>query len=315
MDSAGDLPKGGVSPFGYPRINDRSHLPAAFRSVPRPSSPLSAKASTERPCHAPDKPPEPKPPPARRTQPSPPDAVRRLPRTSCPRPESRRRRVRAPHTLNPDSSVKEHAARPSARADAQAALVSETPPPRRARQQAPAPRFRGTRKHGRRANAAPDNGWRRSGSNRRPPACKAGALPAELRPRTPASQPARSGRPTGGTAEQHRSPEPWATAGMNQAGMGQGGLEPPTPRLSSVCSNQLSYWPERNWSEHDSRPSGQRRTSSGGGGRAENQQRTTGNAGTARKASGWDPRQQHRQEPRETIRRNGPLPNGILERR
>ena len=27
--------------------------------------------------------------------------------------------------------------------------------------------------------------------------------------------------------------------------MGQGGLEPPTPRLSSVCSNQLSYWPQR----------------------------------------------------------------------
>ena len=26
--------------------------------------------------------------------------------------------------------------------------------------------------------------------------------------------------------------------------MGQGGLEPPTPRLSSVCSNQLSYWPQ-----------------------------------------------------------------------
>ena len=23
--------------------------------------------------------------------------------------------------------------------------------------------------------------------------------------------------------------------------MGQGGFEPPTPRLSSVCSNQLSY--------------------------------------------------------------------------
>src|SRR3712207_7909080 len=30
-------------------------LPAAFRSVPRPSSPLSAKASTERPCLAPDR--------------------------------------------------------------------------------------------------------------------------------------------------------------------------------------------------------------------------------------------------------------------
>jgi hypothetical protein len=26
--------------------------------------------------------------------------------------------------------------------------------------------------------------------------------------------------------------------------VGQGGLEPPTPRLSSVCSNQLSYWPQ-----------------------------------------------------------------------
>ena len=38
-----------VAPFGDPGINDRSHLPRAFRSVPRPSSPLSAKASTKRP--------------------------------------------------------------------------------------------------------------------------------------------------------------------------------------------------------------------------------------------------------------------------
>ena len=52
MNSARDLLNGGVSPFGHPRINDRSHLPAAFRSVPRPSSPLGAKASTERPCLA-----------------------------------------------------------------------------------------------------------------------------------------------------------------------------------------------------------------------------------------------------------------------
>jgi hypothetical protein len=28
--------------------------------------------------------------------------------------------------------------------------------------------------------------------------------------------------------------------------VGQGGFEPPTPRLSSVCSNQLSYWPKYN---------------------------------------------------------------------
>ena len=38
-----------VAPFGDPGINDRSHLPLAFRSVPRPSSPLSAKASTRCP--------------------------------------------------------------------------------------------------------------------------------------------------------------------------------------------------------------------------------------------------------------------------
>src|SRR3954447_7951486 len=40
---------GWVAPFGYPGITDRSHLPRAFRSVPRPSSPLSAKASTRCP--------------------------------------------------------------------------------------------------------------------------------------------------------------------------------------------------------------------------------------------------------------------------
>jgi hypothetical protein len=42
-------PFGWVAPFGDPGITDRSHLPRAFRSVPRPSSPLSAKASTRCP--------------------------------------------------------------------------------------------------------------------------------------------------------------------------------------------------------------------------------------------------------------------------
>jgi hypothetical protein len=45
-------PFGWVAPFGDPGINDRSHLPRAFRSVPRPSSPLSAKASTRCPSFA-----------------------------------------------------------------------------------------------------------------------------------------------------------------------------------------------------------------------------------------------------------------------
>ena len=53
MNSGRDTPKGWVSPFGHPRINDCSHLPAAFRSVPRPSSPLGAKASTECPSLTP----------------------------------------------------------------------------------------------------------------------------------------------------------------------------------------------------------------------------------------------------------------------
>ena len=39
----------GVAPFGYPWIKGCSPLPMAFRSVPRPSSPPGAKASTECP--------------------------------------------------------------------------------------------------------------------------------------------------------------------------------------------------------------------------------------------------------------------------
>ena len=41
---------GWVAPFGDPRIKACSRLPKAYRSVPRPSSPLGAKASTRCPC-------------------------------------------------------------------------------------------------------------------------------------------------------------------------------------------------------------------------------------------------------------------------
>ena len=54
MYSDCDTPKGWVAPFGYPRINACSRLPVAFRSVPRPSSPPGAKASTECPYFARD---------------------------------------------------------------------------------------------------------------------------------------------------------------------------------------------------------------------------------------------------------------------
>ena len=76
-----------------------------------------------------------------------------------------------------------------------------------------------------------DTWWRLTGSNRRPPACKAGALPAELNPQKPL--------------------------------VGLVGLEPTTPALSTRCSNQLSYRPIRisngsNPDEH--RPSSQDRS-------------------------------------------------------
>ena len=51
MDSACDTPLlEWVAPFGNPRIKACSRLPKACRSVPRPSSPLGAKASTRCPC-------------------------------------------------------------------------------------------------------------------------------------------------------------------------------------------------------------------------------------------------------------------------
>jgi hypothetical protein len=56
--------------------------------------------------------------------------------------------------------------------------------------------------------------WSQAGSNRQPPACKAGALPVELWP---------------------------LKRGKNI--MGLGGLEPPASPLSGVRSNQLSYRP------------------------------------------------------------------------
>ncbi len=45
-------PARGVAPFGHPWITACSRLPRAFRSVPRPSSPPSAKASTRCPSRA-----------------------------------------------------------------------------------------------------------------------------------------------------------------------------------------------------------------------------------------------------------------------
>ena len=83
-------------------------------------------------------------------------------------------------------------------------------------------------------HAKPEAWWSQTGSNRRPPACKAGALPAELWPlkargRCPAS-------PARGFAEPK-------LAQSERRLVGLGRLELPTSRLSSARSNQLSYKP------------------------------------------------------------------------
>jgi hypothetical protein len=83
--------------------------------------------------------------------------------------------------------------------------------------------------------------WSQTGSNRRPPACKAGALPTELWPRqttaaaafTAAALPSHGSR----TARQ-RSPRL-----RERRLVGLGRFELPTSRLSSARSNQLSYKP------------------------------------------------------------------------
>lgn len=71
--------------------------------------------------------------------------------------------------------------------------------------------------------------WSRTGSNRRPEACKATALPAELWPLV-------RGLPRNGVT-------PWILLRPPEM-VGLGRFELPTSRLSSARSNQLSYRPE-----------------------------------------------------------------------
>jgi hypothetical protein len=73
--------------------------------------------------------------------------------------------------------------------------------------------------------------WSQTGSNRRPHACKARALPTELWPR-------RRKPELGKTLSDFR----FLISAVRMVGLG--GLEPPTSRLSSARSNQLSYKPD-----------------------------------------------------------------------
>ena len=73
--------------------------------------------------------------------------------------------------------------------------------------------------------------WSQTGSNRRPHACKARALPTEL---WPLEGPFFSAR--------ERAVD-LSARGVTRSVVGPGRLELPTSRLSGVCSNQLSYRP------------------------------------------------------------------------
>ena len=83
----------------------------------------------------------------------------------------------------------------------------------------------------------PENWWSLSGSNRRPQACKASALPTELRPQTQTPQTNASIHPKGHT--QGTNGRSSQTARM----VGRARVELATSRLSGVRSNHLSYRP------------------------------------------------------------------------
>ena len=105
--------------------------------------------------------------------------------------------------------------------------------------------------------------WSRSGSNRRPQACKARALPTELRPpgqgindginhMMPTSKDDRRSNGLPGRSC-HIQPAfaHWASARQSppqeqRSLVGPGRVERPTSRLSGVRSNHLSYEPETN---------------------------------------------------------------------
>ncbi len=81
--------------------------------------------------------------------------------------------------------------------------------------------------------------WSQTGSNRRPPACKAGALPAELWP-----QRAAVGSGQSAVGPDGRRDPPTADCRLPPLLVGLGRFELPTSPLSGVRSNRLSYRPE-----------------------------------------------------------------------
>jgi hypothetical protein len=187
-----EYPCGWVSPFGHCRIKACCQLPDTFRRLPRPSSPLTAKASTV-----------------------------------------------CAYSLD-------HITRSRLRADHSFRLCFTNDTSRQtSSQRLLRPRFSMNCEQD--LSVLPLNSqkcalfihatvfwWSQPGSNRRPPACKAGALPAELWPRCLGSLRFLEQSVHGCTG---------SCEGMRIL-VGLGGLEPPTSPLSGVRSNHLSYRPK-----------------------------------------------------------------------
>ena len=92
---------------------------------------------------------------------------------------------------------------------------------------------------------ASEGWWSQTGSNRRPQACKASALPTELWPRIEIG--------TGPPSRSSRKPDRLRPRGLRRVSLlslrerrlvGPGRVERPTSRLSGVRSNHLSYEPK-----------------------------------------------------------------------
>ena len=241
----------GVAPFGYPWITACSRLPRASRSVPRPSSPPSAKASTR--CPYPARP-------------------RATPQPACPQPCPGLGTPQIPSGSEPRSDPVQRSSHNHTHAcstpDAHGHGLTALPHPVRG---APIPIHKtmitAPRANAPGALACPSPCHAQPGAAQdqsTPPQCRAPENTSQrTRPRehapehTPQSTRPGDGRARTGDpllAKQVLSQLSYAPSGSSSSGlhgqaapMGQGGLEPPTPRLSSVCSDQLSYWPAKHW--------------------------------------------------------------------
>jgi hypothetical protein len=238
MDSDRDTPlRGWVAPFGDPWINARSRLPKAFRSVPRPSSPLGAKASTRCPSC-------PSTPASGKRTPKSPRAFRGPHPPTAPRSAKRepRRQVKGNYAhSNTQAYPCQNRLMPKRRKDQEEGMRRRPcrhPSPRTPRAETPKAHERAPSSPPHDVQRARPRPGRRSPPNGLPPAARAAGEEGGLR----------GAGPKENQATNARRPRPQGTGDGGLVGLGR--LERPTSRLSGVRSNQLSYRPESHPRQH-----------------------------------------------------------------